>query len=210
MRVYRAFSSGSDGKTAVKMASAFMVFVPVFLLTFFPTFNLSGLGSVKTGFGTVRDTLYQYNTMSEDAQCYSKEEIVFADKVKGIVGDSRVLNYPYDGSCFSYALNDLNVVFSFWYYVDLDKTVPENLLRMSIDEVASDAGVQRACIIEDVEYVMILDYGHLFGEGVFNYSNRVPEAWSGLASLSDSTPGFDLVLSEGDMRLYRVNCLDSD
>lgn len=208
VRHYAVLCSVDIEKTRASRAAMVVVFVPVFLLTFFPSFNLSGVGSVKTGFGVVRDTLYQYNDLSDDAQCYSGDEISFADKVKGIVGDSRVLNYPYDGSCFSYAVNNLNTVFRFWYFVDLDKSVSENLLRMDIDKVATDADVQHACEAENVEYVMILDYGHLFGEGVFNYRNRIPDAWSGLTSLTDTTPGFDLVLSEGDKRLYRVNCLN--
>ena len=30
------------------------------------------------------------------------------------------------------------------------------------------------------------------------------ELWSGIRAIDDSTPGFETVLSEGDMRLYRI------
>ena len=31
-----------------------------------------------------------------------------------------------------------------------------------------------------------------------------PDKWAGVAAVGDDTPGLEVVLSEGDMRLYRV------
>ena len=77
-------------------------------------------------------------------------------------------------------------------------------MRMKINQIFTDKDVQKACNQEDVSYVLLLDYGHPFGEGVFNYDHRVPEAWTGLTSITDSTAGLKLLLSEGDMRLYEI------
>lgn len=197
------FPTGAS-RQKLAMTALTVMLVPFAVMNYYPSFQIKGLGTVQTGYGYLRDTLTSYNTLSDDAFCYSGDEIEFADKVKSIVGDSKVINYPYDGSCYSYALNDLNVMYRFWYVVDLDKTTPINLLRMSVNEVSKNDSVRAACADQDAEYVMLLDYGHPFGSGVFNYSNRVDEAWSGLTSLTDDTPGFQIILREGDMRLYKI------
>ena len=31
-----------------------------------------------------------------------------------------------------------------------------------------------------------------------------PDQWTGIDAINDQTPGFEVVLSEGDMRLYRI------
>lgn len=194
----------SNDETSCNL-SHFYLCVCSFLLiiVMLPSFSIQD-GIYVTPFGYVRNRLFEYNDLSENAYCYDSDEIAFTDKVKKIVGDSRVLNYPYDGSCFAYAISDLNIVNRSWWVDDLDESHPTALMRMKIDQVATDENVRRACAQEDVSYILILDYGHMFGDGVFNYTHRVPQAWTGITSVTDSTPGMELMLSEGDMRLYKI------
>lgn len=42
-------------------------------------------------------------------------------------------------------------------------------MRMKINQIITDKDVQKDCNQEDVSYVLLLDYEHPFGEGVFNY-----------------------------------------
>lgn len=52
---------------------------------------------------------------------------------------------------------------------------------------------------------MMLDCHADLGEGsLVAYANQ-PDTWSGVYAIKDDTPGFELLLSEGDMRLYRIN-----
>ena len=180
--------------------------VALLLLAFslLPNFHCSNGETYVTPFGFICDKLSQYNDMSATAFCYDSTEMSFASKAKEIVGDSKVLNYPYDGSCFAFAINNVNVVNHEWWVIDTDESHPDALIRMKVNEVASNQAVKDACIDEGIQYVMVLDYGHSFGDGVFNYEHRVNEAWAGITSITDSTPGFELILSEGDMRLYRI------
>ncbi|MGN9039725.1 DUF6541 family protein [Collinsella bouchesdurhonensis] len=178
-------------------------------LVLLPSFSIPS-GTYVTPFAYIRGKLYDYNDLSQSAFCYDSSEIAFTDKVKEIVGDSKVLNYPYDGSCFAYAISNLNTINRVWWVTDLDQSHPDALMRMKINQIFTDKDVQKACNQEDVSYVLLLDYGHPFGEGVFNYDHRVPEAWTGLTSITDSTAGLKLLLSEGDMRLYEIENQTSD
>lgn len=186
--------------------SAFSVLCFFGLLLVFvmmPSFSIPE-GTYTTPFGYVRSKLSEYNDLSAKAICFDSSEISFTNEVKSIVGDSKVLNYPYDGSCFAYAISNLNIVNRKWWVDDLDENHPDALVRMKINDVSFNKQVQDACKKLDISYVMLLDYGHSFGDGVFNYTHRVAEAWTGLTSITDSTPGLKLLLSEGDMRLYRI------
>ena len=52
------------------------------------------------------------------------------------------------------------------------------------------------------EYVLVLDRSRSSMHRWF-YPYRCPD-WTGMLELNDDTPGFEVILSEGDMRLYRV------
>ena len=55
-----------------------------------------------------------------------------------------------------------------------------------------------------VQYVLLLDCGS--GEGRTVSKLRYEDAdWEGIETINDETPGFTPVLSEGDMRLYRID-----
>lgn len=195
-----------DSREVFVNHNQFSLLVCSFLLIviLLPSFSVSN-GKYVTPYGYVRNKLIEYNDLSQNAFCLDSSEIAFTNKVKAIVGDSKVLNYPYDGSCYSYAISDLNIVNRTWWVTDLDESHPDALIRMKIDMLATDKEVKSVCSQEGISYVMLLDYGHPFGDGVFNYDNRIPDAWTGLTSINDSTPGFELLLSEGDMRLYRIS-----
>ena len=66
----------------------------------------------------------------------------------------------------------------------------------------------RSCAITAVEkagarYVMLLDEKSYDDRTVVKLRYK-EEDWVGIESITQDTPGFTLVLSEGDMRLYRI------
>jgi hypothetical protein len=59
-----------------------------------------------------------------------------------------------------------------------------------------------------IEYVLVLDKGVSYEDGVWlsQYHKGQVVEWGGITSIDDTTPGFSVVLAEGDeMRLYRID-----
>ena len=116
-----------------------------------------------------------------------------------------VLNMPYDGSVFAYAADDLDVAFDAF---GRESTPDEELLRQGVCDIATNETVASAAEHAGIRYVLQLDQGQGdqgFSEDASLYLlGYVPEEWEGITSITDETPGFEVVLAEGDMRLYRI------
>ena len=67
--------------------------------------------------------------------------------------------------------------------------------------------VQQAVSDFGAEYLLLLDYQNENGSGMYSGGYDASD-WQGVLSVTDETPGFEVVLSEGDMRLYRITALD--
>lgn len=140
-----------------------------------------------------------------DENVYTEEEHRFVEQAQGITGDALVLNMPDDGSAFAYGIDGLDVFYRYTRTYGGDDETPESrLIRKHLVDITSDESVQDAVEAIDAEYVIKLDQGD---QGVrknrylFTYDESL---WEGIDSIDDSTPGLELVLSEDDMRLYRI------
>ena len=76
------------------------------------------------------------------------------------------------------------------------------LVQRSLDDIASNSSVRRAVDNLGIKYVLMLDQGHepfhaMWGD--YSDSN-----WKGVLDIDEDTPGFELMLSDGDMKLYRI------
>lgn len=179
-----------------------------FLVTnFYPNTSIpQNQVELVTGFGMVDYMLSSHNIRATDENGLDLEESLFLAKVKDVIGDEPVLNYPYDGSAYAYALYNLNVVNRGWFYAARGEG-DTNLetLRARVNEIENDSSVQEAARSAGVSYVLLLDCdGMETGEGCYSSPGYISEDWAGLEEMNDSTPGFEVVLSEGDMRLYRI------
>lgn len=139
-------------------------------------------------------------------QALAPEEKGFIEQVKEVVPDGEpIYNIPFDGSVYSYAACDLNVTYK---SLDADTGANTSVLRMGIDQIASSEEVRSAAEAEGVEYVLLLDQGaedNGFSAGASLYLlGYDKKCWEGVTNLTDNTPGLEVVLSEGDMRLYRI------
>ena len=70
-----------------------------------------------------------------------------------------------------------------------------------LDEIASNNDVKGAVDSVGAKYVLKL---HQDPKSNDDRNWWDPDEWIGLDSITDETPGFETVLSDGDMRLYRV------
>lgn len=144
---------------------------------------------------------------SEPFQPYTKDEQAFVEKVKNYLPSNElVINFPYDGSIFSYPINNLNV---YYKAKSLDnETVESRLIRTGLNHIATDSDVQNAIREIGAKYVLVLDRSGFrqisetdANDGYVNY--RISQ-WTGL-DITDETPGFELAMSAGGLRLYRID-----
>lgn len=181
-----------------------------FLMTnLYPNFTIAGFGTVQTGMGAMANTLVTKNGYRYP-RVYDADEIAFVQEVcHAIPTGTLVINNPDDGSAFSYATSGLNTYYRYLRtYGEGNETEESATIRNGLSRIATDERVRAAVDRVGAEYVLVLDQGEIEGDRprFFTYENG--KNWRGIDSIRDDTPGFERVLSRGDMRLYRI--ADSD
>lgn len=189
-----------DGSLRHAKGRPFIAMASLLLVIFYPSFSIPKNVYVTTGFGMVEAMMTSGNLLADNQNGLDKEEIQFIREVHERVGDERVLNYPYDGSAYAYAIDGLNVVNRGWYESG-DKGIA--LLGREADELSSSSEVQAAFCSSDVKYVILLDYDKDNG-GFYMAGGYSQSSWIGLEKLNDDTPGYKIILEKGDMRLYEI------
>ncbi len=158
--------------------------------------NYSPVGFTKSVFN------YMYSIYDPDNNLTSNE-LAFLGEVKQIAGDELIVNNPFDGSVYGYASNDLNLMYRKFSSFGKGETKASKQIRHKIDRVSYDSGVASVVKQSGAKYLLVLDYGENGREGV-DMPGYHKSGWVGIDSVDDSTPGFSLVLSEKDMRLYSI------
>lgn len=136
---------------------------------------------------------------------YDAEEIAFVERAKQFVPEgSLVVNQPYDGSALSYAISGMES-----YYRDVSgygsvrETQDSVAIRTSLSRVADDPETRASVGRVGAEYVMILSRDDAEMSAAFG-AEYDPLQWQGINGIQDGTEGFEVVLAEGEMRLYRI------
>lgn len=141
---------------------------------------------------------------------YDAEKIAFVERALALTGeDGVVLNQPYDGSVYAYGVSGMNVVYRYmsgygasdedWLERDASRLLRTRLAGAlaGMDPLAADGLAELG-----VEYLLVLDRDIEGMEAAF--TPFVVADWAGMLAVSDETPGLEVLLAEGDMRLYRV------
>ena len=174
-------------------ASVFAIFYPSFTLPHFDK-------KTVTAFGYVTKRARHYNNVNNNM--LSPDEREFLKQVKEVTGDDLVINFAFDGSCYAYVTNDVNTFtrrfFSGGYSANA------RYINAHLNEVATDNQVLELLREYDAQYVLLLDIDELADEATIYDDGFNSIIWRGLVQLDDDTPGFEIILSEGDMRLYRI------
>ena len=127
--------------------------------------------------------------------------------MRDLVGDAVVLNDPYDGSVISYGADGLHTYYRYARDYGNNKETEDSIyLRAHIADVATDEEVQRILKEQDVHYLMKLshnDYHDAFFMGA-ELLGRFVE----VEGIDENTPGFEVVLEEDGMVLYRITAID--
>ena len=142
-----------------------------------------------------------YAKMNYENPILDREEVAFIQKVAATIGpDQAVINLPYDGSLIAYGLTGLKAYYLERYGYNSAHETPESvLIRTDLSEISTSADVLEAVQSTGCRYVLLLKRDK---DIVYNFDESL---WQGISGIDDTTPGFTPVLSEGDMRLYRID-----
>lgn len=185
-------------------AVACVVAIGFAAVNFYPFYPPDEDGSATSAFGAEKNFLHMAYGLG-GVKMYGPEEMEFIEEVKSIVpADAVVLNEPNDGTTFAYGIDDLNVYYRYVSsYGGSDESDVSKTVRRSLDVIAFDPSVAKAVEAIGAEYLVKLDLdGRTDGNHfLFSYEE---EDWFGIDRVDDDTAGFEVVLSRGDMRLYRI------
>ena len=156
--------------------------------------------------GIVNSMRDRYNVKSDHV--YNTEEIAFVNEAREITEGDLVLNSPNDGSLWAYGVNGLNTYYREFKFET--HTSPGKTIRLRLSSYSKNSDVQRAVEYTGARYVLLLDKDVAYKEGKWlgQYRKQHIKEWAGIDAVDDNTPGFELVLKRGDMRLYRIQKLE--
>lgn len=142
-----------------------------------------------------------YAKMNYENPVLDREEVAFIQEAAAMIGpDQAVINLPYDGSIIAYGLVDLKSYYLERYgYEGAHETSESALIRTELNEISNRSDVLAAVQSTGCRYVLLLKRDK---DIVYNFD---PSLWRGISDIDDTAPGFTPVLSEGDMRLYRID-----
>ena len=139
---------------------------------------------------------------------FSEDKIAFAQRARELVGpDAVVLNEPFDGSVYAYGVSGLNVMWRYMSgYGEGEESAESIALRQGLVGFSSEGdaseAVRSALEATHAEYLLRLG-GVPSGERPY-FTPYQHDDWEGVLAVDDKTPGFEIVLAEGNMRLYRI------
>ena len=181
-----------------------LVAIPFSALNYYPEKFLSADAASEDVMYFAKQQLRSVYNFS-DTQLYTADERRFVQRASELIPDgSLVLNFPFDGSVFAYPADGLNV-----YYKSCrpnDETLSSRVIREGLNDISTNSSVAQAVRYTGAEYVIILDVGNL---NILSNNSYTPLAtyhhdmWQGFL-IDDETPGFECILADGNMRLFRV------
>lgn len=171
------------------------------LIILYPNFTLSGYGDIQTSFGKVRATMDA--SYSLESNILDEREILFLEEVSEVVPNGElILNQPHDGSVFAYGLYGLDVYYrAFGYESAESESTESELTRLGVGEYTEELDVREAVNEINARYVLVLGQDNEDEPYLNSYRE---DDWMGINNITDETPGFEIVLAEDDMRLYRI------
>lgn len=164
----------------------------------------------QTGAIAFRSVLSGLHTGASVASVYDDAEQAFVQEVKHVVSpDALIINVPDDGSAFAFAADDLRTYFRHTRDYDVpNETMESRIIRDNLCDAATRDDVREAVSTIGGQYVLQLDQGEPYVESPRLFTYGEGEQWRGIDSIRDDTPGFEVVLAEDDMRLYKITVVE--
>lgn len=203
----------ATGGSSPVQVPALLVAVALAACVYYPSFDIPGHHHVETGFGSIRDRVEDQNSVVKMNYLDASEKDFVAQVAAIVPADQPLINSPDDGSVFLYGYNGTRTYYRYLTgYKPSSGESPESAtIRSGLYRIAEDESVRNAVQAIGAQYVLVLDQGKddenmtekehrrfVFKDDIDN------EIWCGIRAINDETPGFEVVLAEGDMRLYRI------
>lgn len=177
--------------------------ITIFIVFALPSFAIRGVAEITTPYSTMTANMRGFTRVDEGA-ILTESKIEFLKKVATITGPNAVIaNTPYDGSCFAKGIANLNLLFcNDENYTELTTSSWAIDLRSNLCNYVSSSSTKKNVRDKDVQYVLSLEED----EGTMKawYPAFEQSRWTGILSISEATPGFELILQTGDMALYKI------
>lgn len=181
--------------------------VVVFLaLNFARSYALPGWerSGIQDSFAAVANNVEELYAVDGQVAALTQSEKDFAQEaLDSIPEGSLVINDPADGSLVLYGIDGMRCYYrkaTGYGDSELNDSV---LIRTKLKDIVSDTAVRDAVNHVGARYVLVLDASNQAD----TYLKWVPasdEAFGGITGITDATPGFKTILSEGSMRLYEI------
>ncbi|HIT44693.1 MAG TPA: hypothetical protein IAC28_01195 [Candidatus Aphodovivens excrementavium] len=189
---------------AAKPLAAGVVVVLFALCQFLPVSVGYGDNQIRLGLTGIQHQVHQRYSWDN---VLTKEENDFVKEVMEIVPEGEtVINMPQDGSCWTYGVDGINTMYRRMAGSGgrpSSQSKDAALVRTKLNEVATNSEVQQVLEKYNARYLMLLDDATSANPTKGNLRYKASD-WVGIESVDENTPGFELVLSEDDMRLYRI------
>lgn len=199
IQLFVKIAESAWGKLARRMLV--LILVVVFCaVVYAPNFVLAGRGDVSTSLG---DRYNRLQELATTAQSLDNEERAFIEEIKQVLGDEdygKIANFPFDGSVYAFSDQGLETLYKHYFP---SKVKNNRIIQERLSEYASDKEVRDAVSALGIEYVLLLDSNDSTNPTIYQSFLQNGD-WLGITSINDSTPGFETVLSNGDMRLYKL------
>lgn len=196
---------GKSNNQHTKIVTSFTAALLTLIMALFQFSNIAspwiGKPDQQTGLLAVRDYLeWRYASRT----WLTSDERDFAKKAMEIIPEgASVINIPNDGSEWLHGAEGLNTLYRRVVFSDMD--TQNELIRGSLNQIASSKDVQEAVKEIGSHYVLILDDKSESGNTILDDYAYSPSKWEGIDNINEDTPGFELLLSEGDKRLYKID-----
>lgn len=199
---YRTAGKGETSKVHATWVAAGMLAVVMLLVEFAPVKISIHEHTYRPGLRRVHSTLRDY--YSWDYKLTGEEDRFVRKALQQIPEGSLIVNIPRDGSCICYAVEGANVFFRRTSTGCLAGPEIGEMVRTRLCDYVEDEEIHK--IVEDlnIQYVLRLDSEPSENPTTIKLRYK-PEDWCGIEAIDESTPGFTLILSEGDMRLFAVD-----
>lgn len=207
---YGYVSSKPDSRVSPCIYSGICILL-VLGFAFGPSLVVNGSFTITSAFSYLRGTLSSINELNGkpfvngavETLMLDKDELSAGSEIADIL-DRRyvVLNNPLDGSSFFYGLYNVNLLYR--QSSAQDSSDSYALLRERIHEYTLNQTVKQEVLDKHIRYVLQLDSGVSPSDSSSFYCIYDPVFWSGIQSIDANTPGFKLIYSKDDIRLYEL------
>ncbi len=141
---------------------------------------------------------------------YTPEKAEFIRKSHDIVSDDDVVaNVPFDGSKFVYGADGMRMLYRSHtgFSEESNEKYDSKLIREGLKDYLSDQDVAHAVKTMGVKYAMVLNAEEFFADLDDEAAVERRKKFAGILDIDENTPGFELVLSDGDFKLYKLTGL---